>query len=237
MDYKEALNSDVFETIMKRALIERYTDEVNDLTDSSEDEPLSESLAKKIRRTIRKVGRKEQLTCFGKFALKSTTIILMVLGVSFGILMTQPKVYAAVCDVVRTVFEDHDSYSSGIDSSNMDGKTFDNNIVPSYIPEGYKLRQAFYGDYNVDLIYENIDNMDIRYGYGTKDGTEISINNERIDFSEITINGITFYVYEAMIDNDYSNVIWYNSNYVFMLKSQLSVEEIVKIAESVSEVQ
>ena len=64
MDYKEALNSDVFETIMKRALIERYTDEVNDLTDSSEDEPLSESLAKKIRRSIRNVGRKEHLTCF-----------------------------------------------------------------------------------------------------------------------------------------------------------------------------
>ena len=79
--------------------------------------------------------------------------------------------------------------------------------------------------------------MNIQYGYGAKDGTEISINNERVNFSERMIEGVTYYVYEATIDNDYSDVIWYNSNYVFILKSQLSVEEIVKIAESVSEVQ
>ena len=153
MDYKEALNSDVFEAMMKRALIERYTDEVNELNAKADDEPVSTSLAKKIRKIIRKVGRKEQFKNAGKLALKSLTIILMVLGVSFGVLLTQPKVYAAVCDVVRTVFEDHDSYSSNAASSNMEGRTFDNSIVPSYIPEGYKLRQAFYGDYSVDLIY------------------------------------------------------------------------------------
>lgn len=237
MDHKKSLNSDIFEAMMKRALIERYTDEVDSLKAESEDKPVSESFDKKARRIIRKVGRKEQFKNAGKFTLKFLTIILMVLGVSFGVLLTQPKVYAAVWDVVRTVFEDHDSYSSNASNSNMDGKTFNNNIVPSYIPEGYKLRQAFYGDYNVDLIYNNADDMDIQYGYGTKDGTEISINNERVNFSERMIEGVTYYVYEATIDNDYSDVIWCNFNYVFMLRSQLSADEIVKIAESVSEVQ
>jgi len=237
MDYKKALNNDMFEAMMKCALIERYTGEVDRLKAESANEPFSEYLDKKVRRIIRKVGRKEHLINVGKLAAKSLAIILMILGVTFGIMLTQPKVYAAVWDVVRTVFEDHDSYSSNIGSSNMDGKTFDNNIVPSYIPEGYKLRQAFYGDYNVDLIYENADDMDIQYGYSTKDGTEISINNERINFSERTIEGVTYYVYEATVDNDYSDVIWCNSNYVFMLRSQLSADEIVKIAESVSEVQ
>ena len=237
MDYKEALNSDVFEAMMKRALIERYTDEVNELNAKADDEPVSTSLAKKIRKIIRKVGRKEQFKNAGKLALKSLTIILMVLGVSFGVLLTQPKVYAAVCDVVRTVFEDHDSYSSNAASSNMEGRTFDNSIVPSYIPEGYKLRQAFYGDYSVDLIYENIDNTDIQYGYGTKDGTEISINNERIEYSEEIINGVTYHIYEATVPDDYNTVIFHNDQYIFMIDSQISVDEIVKIAESVSEMQ
>lgn len=237
MDYKKALNSDLFEAMMKYALIERYTGEVNSLKAEPEKEPFSEVFDKKVSRIIRKVGRKEQLKNVGKLAAKSLTIFLVVLGVSFGILLTQPKVYTAVWDVVRTAFTDHDSYSSNIGSPNMDGKTFNNSIVPSYIPDGYKLRQVFYGDYNVDLIYENADDMDIQYGYGTKDRTEIFINNERIDFSERTIEGVTYYVYESTIDNDYSDVIWYNFNYVFMLRSQLSADEIVKIAESVSEVQ
>lgn len=237
MDHKKSLNSDIFEAMMKRALIERYTDEVDSLKAESEDKPVSESFDKKARRIIRKVGRKEQFKNAGKFTLKFLTIILMVLGVSFGVLLTQPKVYAAVCDVVRAVFEDHDSYSSNADNSNMDGKTFNNNIVPSYIPEGYKLRQAFYGDYNVDLIYENDDDTNIQYGYGTKDGAMISINNERIDFSERQIKGITYYIYEATIPDDYNTVIWYNKDYFFMVDSQLSIDEIVKIAESVSEVQ
>lgn len=237
MDYKKSLNSDLFEEMMKYALIERYTSEVNSLKAEPEEEPFSEAFDKKVSRIIRKVGRKEQLKNVAKLAAKSLTIILMVLGVSFGILMTQPKVYAAVCDVVRTVFEDHDSYSSNASNSNMDGKTFNNNIVPSYIPEGYKLRQAFYGDYNVDLIYENIDNMDIRYGYGDKDGTEISINNERIEYSEKSLNGVTYHIYEAAVSDDYNTVIFCNDKYVFMIDSQLSVDEIVKIAESVLEVQ
>lgn len=237
MDYKKALNNDMFEAMMKCALIERYTGEVNSLKTEPEDEPFSKSFDKKVSRIIRKVGRKEQLKNVAKLAAKSLTIILMVLGVSFGILMTQPKVYAAVWDVVRTVFEDHDSYSSNIGSSNMDGKTFDNSIVPSYIPEGYKLRQAFYGDYDVNMIYENIDDEDIHYSYGAKDGAQISINNERSEVSEIQKGGITYYIYKSTISNDYNTVIWYNDNYYFVLKSQLPMDEIVEIAESVIEVQ
>lgn len=190
-----------------------------------------------MRRIIRKVGRKEHLINVGKLAAKSLAIILMILGVAFGIMLTQPKVYAAVWDVVRNVFEDNDSYSSNIGSSNMDDKTFDNSIVPSYIPEGYKLRQAFYGDFTVDLIYENKADMDIQYGYGIRDGTEISVNNERVEFSERQIDGITYYIYKAMISDDYSTVIWSKDDYSFVLESQLSIDEIVKIAESVSEVQ
>lgn len=237
MDYKKALNSDLFEAMMKRALIERYTGEVSKLKTESADEPFSESFDKKARKIIRKVGRKEQLINVARLSAKSLAIALMVLGITFGIMLTQPKVYAAVWDVVRTAFEDYDAYSSNAVNSNIGGIAFDNSIVPSYIPEGYKLRQAFYGDYNVDLIYENIDNIDIRYDYGAKDPTEISINNERVEFSEININGVTYYIYEATSPGESNTVTWYTDNYYFVLKSQISSSEIVKIAESVSEVQ
>ena len=236
MDYKATLDNDIFETMMKNALIERYSNEVDSLMTEPE-EKFSESLERKAEKIIRKVGIYEQAKNIGKIAAKSFSVALIVLGISFAFLLTQPKVYAAVRDVVRTVFADYDSYSSNIGSFNMDDKTFDNSIVPSYIPEGYKLRQAFYGDFNVDLIYNNADDMDIQYGYGTKDGTKFSINNERIEFSERQINGITYYVYKAISPDDYNTVIFYYDEYIFMIDSQLSIEEIVKIAESVSEVQ
>lgn len=236
MNYKATLDNDIFETMMKNALIERYSNEVDSLMTEPE-EKFSESLERKAEKIIRKVGIYEQAKNIGKIAAKSFSVALIVLGISFAFLLTQPKVYAAVRDVVRTVFADYDSYSSNIGSFNMDDKTFDNSIVPSYIPEGYKLRQAFYGDFNVDLIYNNADDMDIQYGYGTKDGTKFSINNERIEFSERQINGITYYVYKAISPDDYNTVIFYYDEYIFMIDSQLSIEEIVKIAESVSEVQ
>ena len=236
MDYKATLDNDIFETMMKNALIERYSNEVDSLMTEPE-EKFSEPLERKAEKIIRKVGIYEQAKNIGKIAAKSFSVALIVLGISFAFLLTQPKVYAAVRDVVRTVFADYDSYSSNIGSFNMDDKTFDNSIVPSYIPEGYKLRQAFYGDFNVDLIYNNADDMDIQYGYGTKDGTKFSINNERIEFSERQINGITYYVYKAISPDDYNTVIFYYDEYIFMIDSQLSIEEIVKIAESVSEVQ
>lgn len=236
MNYKATLDNDIFETMMKNALIERYSNEVDSLMTEPE-EKFSESLERKAEKIIRKVGIYEQAKNIGKIAAKSFSVALIVLGISFAFLLTQPKVYAAVRDVVRTVFADHDSYSSNIGSSNMDDKTFDNSIVPSYIPESYKLRQAFYGDCNVNLIYENTGNSDIRYSYGVKDGTEISINNEQIEYSEKSANGVTYHIYKATVSGDYNTIIWYNDSYCFVLKSQLSVDEIVKIAESVLEVQ
>ena len=236
MNYKATLDNDIFEAMMKNALIERYSNEVDSLMTEPE-EKFSESLERKAEKIIRKVGIYEQAKNIGKIAAKSFSVALIVLGISFAFLLTQPKVYAAVRDVVRTVFADHDSYSSNIGSSNMDDKTFDNSIVPSYIPEGYKLRQAFYGDFNVDLIYNNADDMDIQYGYGTKDGTKFSINNERVEFSERRIGGTTYYIYKATFTDDDNTVIFCYDEYIFVIDSQLSVDEIIKIAESVQEVQ
>lgn len=236
MNYKATLDNDIFEAMMKNALIERYSNEVDSLMTEPE-EKFSEPLERKAEKIIRKVGIYEQAKNIGKIAAKSFSVALIVLGISFAFLLTQPKVYAAVRDVIRSVFSDHDSYSSDSFTSDTDGVIFDNSIVPSYIPEGYKLRQAFYGDYDVDLIYENNDDQDLNYSYSTKDATKISINNERIEFSERQINGISYYVYKAISPDDYTTVIFYYDEYIFVIDSQLSVDEIIKIAESVQEVQ
>ena len=236
MNYKATLDNDIFEAMMKNALIERYSNEVDSLMTEPE-EKFSESFERKAGKIIRKVGINEQAENIGKIAAKSFSVALIVLGISFVFLLTQPKVYAAVCDVIRSVFSDHDSYSSDSFTSDTDGVIFNNSIVPPYIPEGYKLRKVFYGDFNVDLVYENEDNLDIHYSYGTKDGTKISVNNERVEFSERRIGGTTYYIYNATVTDDDNTVIFCYDEYIFVIDSQLSVDEIIKIAESVQEVQ
>ena len=236
MDYKKTLDCDLFETMMKNALIERYSNEVDRLMKEPE-EKFSELFDRKVRKIIRKVGIYEHAENIWKIAARSFSVVLIVLGISFVFLLTQPRVYAAVCDVIRTAFSDHDSYSFDSFISDTDGVFFDNSIVPSYIPEGYKLRKVFYGDFNVDLVYENEDNLDIHYSYGTKDGTKISVNNERVEFSERRIGGTTYYIYKATVTDDDNTVIFCYDEYIFVIDSQLSVDEIIKIAESVQEVQ
>lgn len=235
MRLSEQANERLWDSLLNEVLIEDCKNELAELEVTTEPHIFSSDFEKKIQKIRHSVGRKELAIGISVFVRKAAITAAAITGVLFIGFLTQPKVYAAVCDVVRTVFEDHDSYSSNASNSNMDGKTFNNSIVPSYIPEGYKLRQAFYGDYNVDLIYENSDNMEMWYSYGTKDGTEISINNERIEYSEKIINGVTYYIYEVTIPNGSNSVIWSLDEYIFMIDSQISVDEIVKIAESVKE--
>ncbi len=63
-------------------------------------------------------------------------------------ILTQPTVYAAVKNVIRTVFDTHDkfAYQGSFNSNDM---PFDNTLCPEYIPEEYDLRSIYFG-YDID---------------------------------------------------------------------------------------
>lgn len=102
--------------------------------------------------------------------------------------------------------------------------------LPSYLPEGYRET-----DYNpsgsvIFLVFENIqkENQIIRFSqYPRVDF--FSFDAEGVDLTEIAIGDFKGQTYKK----DENNVVfWNNGDYAFILTSPLSVEEIVKVGES-----
>ncbi|MCM1579101.1 MAG: DUF4367 domain-containing protein, partial [Ruminococcus sp.] len=145
----------------------------------------------------------------------------------------QPTVYAAVENVMRTVFDEYDQYEfEGEDISFAD---FDNSIRLGYVPEGFYLVRGDYLGGSVHLTYsdKNDENEEkIIFDYGIADGSSISLDNEHNIYSVFTLNGIEYHYYESTDENFYDVLMWYKDGYVFSIFAQTSKEELVKIAEN-----
>ena len=158
-------------------------------------------------------------------------MIAVVISVTFCILLTQPKIYATVSDVIKT------ATSGGFDKYTYRGElseeTFDEYKRLGYVPEGYDIRSIVFGGCAAVLNYENENEDTIEFMYGIASNSSISIDNERHTYKEIKHNGQTYYLYIATEENDWSTIIWYRGDYVYSVNAHFDENELVKIAESV----
>lgn len=160
MRLSERANERLWDSLLKEVLIEDCKNELAELQTSAEPHSFSSDFEKKIRKISHSVGRKELAIGIAVFVRKTAVTAAVILGVLFAGLMTQPTVYAAVEDVVRSVFSTHDKYTYHGDS--VEG-TFDENKRLGYVPDGYKLRSIVYGKSIAFLTYENADDETIDF--------------------------------------------------------------------------
>ena len=227
MNLSKNANSRLWDALLKELLIENMNMQVADL--SGNDAPMpSESFEKNISKIARSVGRKEAARNVAKLMKNGAIMIAAVLSISFCILLTQPKVYAAVSDVIKTAI------SGGFDKYAFQGaaEKFDSTIRLSYVPDGYKLRLAEYADSIAFLTYENYNEVRINFTYGLAENTSFSIDNERHEYMEISKGGTNYNLYLAKENGDWSSVVWQKGDYAFCVDAHISADELVKIAEN-----
>lgn len=228
MNLSKNANSRLWDALLKELLIENMNMQVADL--SGNDAPMpSESFEKNISKIARSVGRKEAARNVAKLMKNGAITLAAVLSITFCMLLTQPKVYAAVSDVIKTAI------SGGFDKYIFQGATekFDSTIRLSYVPDGYKLRLAEYADSIAFLTYENYDEVRIDFTYGLAENTSFSIDNERHEYMETSKGGTNYNLYLAKENGDWSSVVWQKGDYAFCVYAHISADELVKIAESV----
>lgn len=232
MPLSKGANERLWDAVIKEALIESMRLELDEAEQNAEPHSFSPQFEHNMKKLSRSIGIKEKSRAAVKVICKFAVTAAAVMGISFGGLLTQHEVYAAVSNVVRDVFSTHDKYTyqGSFNSNDMD---FDYSIEPGYIPEGYELRSVLYPGGAKLMAYESRDEKTIDFEYGFVDGTAISIDNERHTLKEIDKNGQTYYYYEAKEEDDLNVLIWYSGEYVYDINAQLPKEEIVKIAESI----
>ncbi len=230
MKTNESMSEEIFDVMLRRALIDVYRNEANAFRKQGSAEEMSKTFEKNIKRMTSKIGLPEKINCFVKISKAILTSFAFIISVSFGMLMTRPTVYAAVENVVISFFSDHDSYFY-TGKENKD--EFDRTIAPNYLPENYYFVSATFYKNDGSLFYESDDGNALTLDYGKSENSQISVDNERHEMTEVSLSGITVYFYKAVNANELDTLVWYNDGYYFTLYGKLPFEEYEKIVENV----
>ncbi len=231
MRFSERANERLWDDFLREALIEDCENELSSF-EGGEAHSFSEGFEKRLKRIKRSVGRKEALKSAAKVVATGAVTAASVLGVCFALLLSQPKIHAAVGVVIREVLSDHDEYSY---QGGFDGEIDDQKRL-GYLPEGYKLRRIDYDDFLMLLSYKNYAGDLIEFQYGIAAKCELSVYPNDREYIEKTVGKRTYYLYISGDEYDrWSYAVWYDGSYVFSLSGQLDEDEIVKIAENVTE--
>ena len=227
-----AVKEQIFDIVLKEALRESMEREFKKIDEMVLDEPheFSPEFEKKMRKTINSVGRKDRIKKYARNCVKAVVSFAAVFGIFFGVLLTQPNVFAAVQNVFRSVFDKYDKYE--YIGEELTSENFDNGIRFGYVPDGYCLSKGYYSPIDVTLFYTN-ETDKIIFEYGIANFTTSLYDNEHNTYYEFEHNGTDYHYYESN-DKDFDSILlWYDEGYEFDIYAHLSKDELIKIAENI----
>lgn len=223
----------IFDVVLTEALKE-YMDielkRVDELVQAETCE-FSDKFERRVHKIGNSIGRVDRIKSLAKIVFKTVVSAAATFGIIFGMLLTQPDVYAAVQKTIRTVFGEYDRIEYIDDAS--DANVLNDSIRLGYVPQGYYLSNGEYTPIDVVLTYTNGVDI-IRFEYGIAEGAISCFDNEHSEYEQFTSNSIEYHYYnssDARFDN---TIIWSENGYYFVVYAYLPKEILVKIAENVN---
>lgn len=227
-----AAKNKIFDIVLAEALKECMDEELEEVDRIVADEKyeLSPQFDRDMKKFINSIGRKDRIKKYARNCVKAVVSLAAVFGIFFGVLLTQPNVFAAVQNVFRSVFDTHDMYE--FVGEELTIENFDNSFRLGYVPDGYCLSEGFYSSMSVTLFYKNKTDK-IIFEYGIAETASIQLDNEHNSYYEFEYNGTEYHYYESN-DSDFSStLLWYDEGYDFEIFAHLPKDELIKIAENI----
>ncbi|MDE5576081.1 MAG: hypothetical protein K2J11_01665, partial [Oscillospiraceae bacterium] len=184
-----AAKDKIFDIVLAEALKECMDEELEEVDRivAAEKYELSPQFDRDMKKFINSVGRKDRIKKYVRGCVKAVVSLAAVFGIFFGVLLTQPSVFAAVQNVFRSVFYKYDEYEFVGDELTFDN--FDDSFRLGYVPDGFSLSEGNYSSFVVTLFYKN-ETDKIIFEYGIANGASIFLDNEHSKYSTFYSNDI-----------------------------------------------
>lgn len=232
---KDQVNDVVFEALFRQAVIDDFNEEIDSI-------PTNEQLAKiytfspefeiRMKKLFLKDRRRGLLKNTMLYSRRVASVLIIVLGLLFGTLLFNTEVRAAVGKVLVEWYEKFTSFTFNDDEVIDEKKDWTLN----YLPEGYELKNYEVLGRITNIEFINEQGGKIRFSYHPEGSiTNISVDNEnhKIDRCEILNNEA--YCISAVDDKFDNGVIWNMNGHTFDLWGKIPLDELKKVAESISE--
>lgn len=228
----EAVFDDIFEAMLRRAVIENLDREIDAMEDDVKREgpfAFSERHERRMKKLFARTLWRETFTSLSMWSRRVAAAVLIAVTLLFGALMFVPEVRAVVMD---TVVEWYEKFTQFIFHSEENAAA-DAHWIITELPEGYEHLDSEYGEDMSYVDYANpLTGEMILFEY-SRENRSISINNEEMGYSAKTYGGVTYNLFVAKNPEDFNKLVWDKDGHRFILRSTLDQDELLKIASSI----
>lgn len=179
--------------------------------------------------TLNSKYRKNKYMNIFRIVTNKVAIIFLILVISLTILTVSVDAFRA--EVFNLIIESNEKYL-GIKVEEKDStiapRELKGDYMPNYIPEGFELDSVEeYGETRI-ITYINKNEQKILFNKASN-GTSFQIDSENSIKKDIDIKGMKAI---ALIKEDSNTLFWNNEESSFYIFSDIKLEELIKIAES-----
>lgn len=222
------LDDEIWESLLKAAVIANSQNEIKDYPPEQEINRivLPEHYELRMRRILKCCRYRKHIKLSLRYGKKIASVIFIIMGISFSLLLSFDEVRAACQKVIIEIYERYIRYSYTSDLS-LEGSL----VSFGYVPTGYSMVEASFNGIDNFITYQNAHNNSIMLEFDVQKFT-VLIDNEHYSISNVFIGNNEGTFFESQ-DSRFVNVLLWNAeNYYFQLRSTLSKEEMIKIAEN-----
>ncbi len=226
-------NDHIFDALFRQAVIDNYEEELSMFSSAeglSKQYSFSDTHIARMKRLFARTERRERLKSVTRWARRCAAVIIVGTLLLFGALMTVPEVRATAATVIIQWFQQFTKFTSGQNAPHEPQEW-----EPSYLPEGFT-EDVRYGDFGRGTIrYSDSGGSTIAFTYIAQ-GDSVAVDNENRQFYELVEADILYYVFESSTSDIDTSIIWDQEGYRFVLKGQISSDELLNMARSAKKI-
>ncbi|HHV50344.1 MAG TPA: DUF4367 domain-containing protein [Clostridiales bacterium] len=218
-----------FDEKLKRALYVSLDNKLENLPTFNELDNIHD-FSPKFKKKINKLIRIHNKPYYRIINTAGKRVALFIITIIISLMATVLSVEALRNGFYNFIMEIYEKFAVVFVDKNAPSQinAIEETYYPEYIPEGFSLATSHQNIAAVTQIYKGPGNGLIIYEQFTINA-EFSVDIENDKYTEIEVNGFSgYHFYEKEINN----MIWQDGKYVYILKSTLGKDEMIKIAES-----
>ncbi len=229
------INEAVFEALFSQAVIDNFNEEIDSIPSNEELGRIysfSTEFEVKLKKLLKRDRRRDLIKTTMYYSKKVASIFIIVLGLLFSILLFNTEVRAAVGKVFVEWYEKFTSFTFSGEEAINERKEWS----LTYLPKGSVLDKEEILGRVTNIEYINNQGDKIRFSYSPEESnTNISVDNENHKINKDSVLDNEAYSIIAIDDKFDNGLIWNMEGHTFNLWGKAPIDELKKIAESITE--
>ena len=233
MDAKK-IKEEQFEALLRLAVIECFDKEMNAIPPREDLEKMytfSDRHIRRMKKLFARAKRMEIWKAVRRYSYRVAAAFILTLAMLFGALMFNDNVRAAVQETIIEWFDTFTKFTFG--NGTGSDSDMEQEWSLGFLPDGFVESDAFTWGAGKTTVYTNEKDEILDFSYSPTDGAFIATDNENADYKTLFNNGIEYHIFNSLLEELPSSVIWEYDGFAFTISALLNQDELMEIAISV----